>query len=107
MLIKVAKFVINVVPEATANFITRSLAAMTQRPPISSSEQEAMAQASRMNYGENNVAWAWGDWPLVIFVHGSGLLRMRCEVRVLTSAIRRTTRSRGPLASVAALRSRR
>src|SRR5438128_14241 len=70
MLIKVAKFVINVVPEATANFITRSLAAMTQRPPISSSEQEAMAQASRMNYGENNVAWAWGDGPLVIFVHG-------------------------------------
>src|SRR5713226_4958243 len=72
MLIKVAKFVINVVPEAMANSITGSLAAMTQRPPISSFEQEAMAQASKMSYGENNknVAWVWGDGPLVIFVHG-------------------------------------
>src|SRR5713226_1770534 len=70
MLIKVAKFVIKVVPEGMANSITRSLAAMTQRPPISSFEQEAMAQASRMSYGENNVAWVWGDGPLVIFVHG-------------------------------------
>src|SRR6266700_3236865 len=70
MLITLAKFVVSVVPEATANSIIRSLAAMTQRPPISSSEQEAMAQASRMNYGENNVAWAWGDGPLVMFVHG-------------------------------------
>ncbi len=70
MLIKAAKFVINVVPEATANFITRSLAAMTQRPPISSSEQEAMAQARRMSYGESNVAWVWGNGPLVMFVHG-------------------------------------
>ncbi len=70
MLITVAKFVINVVPEAMANSITRSLAAMTQRPPVSSLEQEAMAQASRISYGENNVAWAWGNGPLVIFVHG-------------------------------------
>ena len=70
MLITLAKFVVSVVPEATANSIIRSLAAMTQRPPISSSEQEAMAQASKMSYGENNVAWIWGDGPLVIFVHG-------------------------------------
>src|SRR5712692_5017762 len=70
MLIEVAKFVINVVPEAMANSIIRSLAAMTQRPPVSSFEQEAMAQASRMSYGENNVAWVWGEGPLVIFVHG-------------------------------------
>jgi len=72
MLIEVAKFVINVVPDAMANSIIRSLAAMTQRPPISSFEQEAMAQASKMSYGENNknVAWVWGDGPLVIFVHG-------------------------------------
>src|SRR5712691_694519 len=70
MLITVAKFVINVVPEAMANSITRSLAAMTQRPPVSSLEQEAMAQASRISYGENNAAWVWGNGPLVIFVHG-------------------------------------
>src|SRR5216684_9096565 len=70
MLIEVAKFCINVVPEATANSIIRSLAAMTQRPPISSFEQEAMAQAGKMRCGENNVAWVWGNGPLVIFVHG-------------------------------------
>src|SRR6266571_3405315 len=61
MLIKAAKFVINVVPEAMANSITRSLAAMTQRPPISSFEREAMAQANRMSYGESNVAWVRGN----------------------------------------------
>src|SRR6266704_5291675 len=70
MLIKAAKFVINVVPEAMADSITRSLAAMTQRPPISSFEREAMAQANRMSYGESNVAWVWGNGPLVMFVHG-------------------------------------
>ena len=33
-----------------------------------------MAQASKLNYGENNrnVAWAWGEGPPVIFVHGWG-----------------------------------
>src|SRR5678815_3958744 len=70
MLIKLAGFVIDVVPEAMANSIVRSLAAMTQRAHVSSFEQDAMAQASRMSYGENNVAWAWGTGPLVIFVHG-------------------------------------
>ncbi len=72
MLIAIARFVINVVPEAMADSITRSLAAMTQRPRVSSFEQAAMAHASRMRYGENNknVAWVWGDGPLVIFVHG-------------------------------------
>src|SRR6266536_3024155 len=72
MLIAIARFVVNVVPEAMADSITRSLAAMTQRPRVSSFEQAAMAHASRMRYGENNknVAWVWGDGPLVIFVHG-------------------------------------
>jgi pimeloyl-ACP methyl ester carboxylesterase len=70
MFVKAAKFVINVVPEATANSIVRSLAAMTQRPPVASFEREAMAQASRTSYGENNVAWVWGRGPLVVFVHG-------------------------------------
>jgi predicted alpha/beta-fold hydrolase len=74
MLMRAAKFLVNVAPEAMANSIVRFLAAMTQRPPISSFEQEAMAQASKMSYGENNknVAWVWGDGPLVIFVHGWG-----------------------------------
>lgn len=74
MLIEAVRVVIHVAPEAMANFIIRSLAAMTQRPPVSSIEREAMAQAKKLSYGEDdrNVAWAWGDGPLVIFVHGWG-----------------------------------
>ncbi len=47
MLIKVAKFVISVVPEAMANSITRSLTAMTQRPPISRPVLIAISKFSR------------------------------------------------------------
>ncbi len=72
MLIEAAKLVINVVPEAAANSIVRVLASVTQRPRVSPLEQEAMAQASKARYGEGNenVAWAWGDGPPVVFVHG-------------------------------------
>jgi len=72
MLIKIAKYAIRVMPESAASAIVRALAAMTRRPPVSSFELEAMAQAGRMRYGENNknVAWVWGDGPLVVFVHG-------------------------------------
>lgn len=74
MLIKAARFALKVVPESAAISITRTLAAMTQRPPVSSLEQEAMAQATKLHYGDGNknVAWAWGAGPLVIFVHGWG-----------------------------------
>jgi pimeloyl-ACP methyl ester carboxylesterase len=74
MLTTVAKYVLKVVPESTASSITRALAARTRRPAVSSMEQEAMAQASRLHYGEDgrNVAWAWGAGPLVIFAHGWG-----------------------------------
>ena len=72
MLITIAKHVISVAPDSTAFAITRALAAMTQRPLVSSFEQAAMAQASQVGYGESirNVAWVWGDGPLVILVHG-------------------------------------
>src|SRR6266700_4181334 len=74
MLTTVAKYVLKVVPESAASSITRALAARTRRPPVSSFEQEAMTQASKLYYGEGrkNVAWAWGDGPLVIFAHGWG-----------------------------------
>jgi len=74
MLIKIAKYAIRVVPESAASAVTRALAAMTRRPPVSSFEQKAMAQAGKLYYGEDkkNVAWAWGEGPLVIFVHGWG-----------------------------------
>ena len=72
MLIGVAKFAVKVAPQAMANSIVRTLASLTQRPPVSSVEQQAMARANRISYGENNknVAWAWGKGSPVIFVHG-------------------------------------
>lgn len=74
MLIQIAKHVVQVVPESTASAIARALATRTQPAPVTSLEQTAMAQASKLYYGKNNknVAWAWGDGPLVIFVHGWG-----------------------------------
>lgn len=72
MLTQVARYLIKAVPESAAISITRALATRTQRPPVSSAEQEAMAQASKLYYGADNrhVAWAWGEGPLVVLVHG-------------------------------------
>src|SRR6266852_7681251 len=74
MLTRIAEYVIKVVPESTARAITRGLAAITRRAPVSPFEQEAMSQASRVYFGEikKTVAWGWGDGPPVIFVHGWG-----------------------------------
>src|SRR6266851_2408253 len=74
MLTRIAEYVIKVVPESTASAITRGLAAITRRAPVSPVEQEAMAQASKVYFGETKktVAWGWGDGPPVIFVHGWG-----------------------------------
>src|SRR6266852_1689898 len=74
MLLRIAEYVLKVVPESTASAITRGLAAMTRRAPVSPVEQEAMAQASKMYFGETKkkFAWGWGDGPPVIFVHGWG-----------------------------------
>jgi hypothetical protein len=68
MLIKLAKFIIGVVPEAAANSITRSLAAMTQRRHFiartgshgTSEQDELRRKQRRLGLGA----------ALVIFVHG-------------------------------------
>jgi len=74
MLTKIAKYAMTAMPESTAAFVARALASRTQRAPVSSNEQEAIVQARKLNYGRDNehVAWAWGEGPLVIFVHGWG-----------------------------------
>lgn len=74
MLVTLARYVTKVVPESTALSITRALATRTQRPPVSAREQEAMAQATKLHYGDDNknVAWGWGSGPTVVFVHGWG-----------------------------------
>lgn len=74
MLIKAARYALQVVPESMAFSITRTLAAMTQRPSVTPQEREAMAHATKLHYGEDklNVAWSWGEGPLVVLVHGWG-----------------------------------
>jgi len=74
MLIKIAKVVVDLVPESAGFSIVRTLAARTQPLPVAPFEKEAMLQASKLLYGQNNqnVAWAWGKGPVVIFVHGWG-----------------------------------
>lgn len=72
MLIKLARLTLKAVPESAGFAITDTLAAMTQRPALEAGEREAMAGAKPLRYGENdvNVAWSWGEGPLVVLVHG-------------------------------------
>jgi pimeloyl-ACP methyl ester carboxylesterase len=74
MLLQIARRVIQVVPETVALSIARNLATRTERAPVTPAEQAAMLGATKIYYGANNrnVAWAWGEGPLVIFVHGWG-----------------------------------
>lgn len=74
MLITIAKYVNKVLPDGAATSMVRALAAMTQRPAVSVTQQEAMARASKLHFGEDqtNVAWSWGEGRLLILVHGWG-----------------------------------
>jgi pimeloyl-ACP methyl ester carboxylesterase len=74
MLISAAKYIARIAPDPLATSLTTALAALTPRAPVSSIEQAALAQATRLTYGAqaDHVAWAWGDGPLVVFVHGWG-----------------------------------
>jgi pimeloyl-ACP methyl ester carboxylesterase len=74
MLIKLAKFVLRILPSELAIYVVRLVAAKTQRAHLSPDEEAAMLQSSKMHYGKDkkNVAWVWGQGPLVIFIHGWG-----------------------------------
>jgi pimeloyl-ACP methyl ester carboxylesterase len=74
MLLKIANFLIKISPESIGYAITKTVAAKTQRPPISKQESGALGYANRIHYGKNNrnTAWIWGEGPLVIFIHGWG-----------------------------------
>lgn len=68
---KIAKFLVGVLPSRLAILVVRALAT-TQRPPVTSAQQQALGQATELRYGDakRNVAWTWGEGPLVILVHG-------------------------------------
>jgi pimeloyl-ACP methyl ester carboxylesterase len=72
MIIPTAKFLVHFLPESLAIHVMRALATRTQRPPVTLLQQQAMAHASKIHYGQNNmnVAWVWGEGPLVVLAHG-------------------------------------
>ena len=48
MFITTVKYAIKVLPESAVYRVARGLAAMTQRPPVTSVEQDALSQALRL-----------------------------------------------------------
>lgn len=74
MIAQLASFLIRITPENIGFAITRSLAARTRRLPASRLESEAFGTANAIHYGKDNqnVAWSWGQGPVVILVHGWG-----------------------------------
>lgn len=68
---QVAGFVIGCLPNRLALRMVRALAS-SKRPAVTPAQQQALGQAGELRYGEagRNVAWAWGEGPLVILVHG-------------------------------------
>jgi len=72
MLHKFSRQLVRFLPDWAAYRVVRFLASRTQRPSIQPIQQEAMGAATVLRYGpkSQNVAWTWGDGPLVIFVHG-------------------------------------
>jgi pimeloyl-ACP methyl ester carboxylesterase len=74
MLVSLAKYVINAVPDGAAGAITRALAGWITPVAMLPAEQNAMKRAVRFRYGERgrNAAWTWGSGPVVLLVHGWG-----------------------------------
>ncbi|MBI2771091.1 MAG: alpha/beta fold hydrolase [Burkholderiales bacterium] len=73
MPIQLFRFLVRLLPAALALRIVRALATRSQRSAATPEQQQALAGARRLQYGESgsNAAWAWGDsGPLVVFVHG-------------------------------------
>jgi len=72
MLVRLARQTLKLVPDGMAFALTDRLAAMSHRPALEDPERRAMEQAEQIRFGDGrgNVAWAWGEGPLVIVVHG-------------------------------------
>lgn len=68
----ILKGFLRALPDRVAFFLVSRVAAKSQRPPVSPTQQQALEQATKIRYGDgvSNVAWSWGRGPLVIFVHG-------------------------------------
>lgn len=72
MLVSASKLLVRILPSPMAGQVIRSLASRTRRPKVHPVQQDAMARATVLRYGDSarNVAWSWGQGPTVVFVHG-------------------------------------
>jgi pimeloyl-ACP methyl ester carboxylesterase len=65
---------IRLLPEAMGLYVAREIMNRQPRSAVSPDEHAAMQRARPLRYGARgrNVAWSWGEGPLVILVHGWG-----------------------------------
>jgi len=72
MLVPASRLLVRVLPTPLASRLIRFLGGRSQRPKIYPAQQEALALAAPVRYGQDgrNVAWSWGEGPLIVFVHG-------------------------------------
>ena len=68
-----AKALVAALPAPAAFHVMRSLAGRAPpRPAVTAVQQQALGQATRIDYGAGNRAWSWGSGPLIVLVHGWG-----------------------------------
>jgi len=73
-----AKLAIQVAPDSVALAIINSLSGRPPRPPVTSTEHEAMRSARKLDLGDLNALTAWefgahgNSAPLVVLTHGWG-----------------------------------
>jgi pimeloyl-ACP methyl ester carboxylesterase len=74
MIVKVTKSLIRLLPEKSATGLVRALASRISRPRMTSAQKAALTTARKINYGcgMRNVAYSWGNGPLLVLIHGWG-----------------------------------
>lgn len=73
MLEQLLKFTVQASPRPLASALARTLSGLTWPMKVTPAQQEVLAAGERLRYGEHgNPAWAWGEGPPVLLVHGWG-----------------------------------
>ncbi len=72
MLIKIVRFLARRLPEGVSYVLIELLASIPSTPPLKESDRRILSLARKFRFGPKgkNTAWAWGDGPPVVFVHG-------------------------------------
>lgn len=71
-LLALSKFVLKIMPDPVALHMVVTLSGKIPPLKLTPVEQEAMATAKKLRFGDKTVAWEWGAGPNVVLVHGWG-----------------------------------